>query len=71
MLWQAEESFRQQYNALGKRNLAAIEQIVTLKYRRGAAFNRQHPFDCPTLQKVAIRPPPSFGLRRPWPAPPD
>jgi hypothetical protein len=42
-----------------------------LKYRRGAAFNRQHPFDCPTLQKVAIRPPPSFGLRRPWPAPPD
>jgi hypothetical protein len=36
--------FREQYNALGKRNLAAIEQIVTLKYRRGAAFNRQHPF---------------------------
>src|ERR1700747_3709492 len=36
--------FRKQYNALGKRNLAAIEQIVTLKYRRGAAFNRQHPF---------------------------
>jgi hypothetical protein len=32
--------FREQYNALGKRNLAAIEQIVTLKYRRGAAFNR-------------------------------
>jgi hypothetical protein len=36
--------FRVQYNALGKRNLAAIERIVTLKYRRGAAFNRQHPF---------------------------
>jgi hypothetical protein len=36
--------FRQQYNALGKRNLAAIERIVTLKYRRGATFNRQHPF---------------------------
>jgi hypothetical protein len=36
--------FRVQYNALGKRNLAAIERIVTVKYRRGAAFNRQHPF---------------------------
>ena len=36
--------FRAQYNALGERNLAAIERIVTLKYRRGAAFNRQHPF---------------------------
>jgi hypothetical protein len=36
--------FRQQYNALGKRNLAAIERIVTSKYQRGAAFNRQHPF---------------------------
>ena len=36
--------FRQQYNALGKRNLAAIQRIVTLKYQRGAAFNRQHPF---------------------------
>ena len=22
----------------------AIERIVTLKYRRGASFNRQHPF---------------------------
>src|SRR5436309_8312726 len=47
--------FREQYNALGKRNLAAIEQIVTLKYRRGAAFNRQHPFVdilLSTLQKV-------------------
>jgi len=36
--------FRQQYNALGKRNLVAIERIVTSKYQRGAAFNRQHPF---------------------------
>ena len=35
---------RAQYNALGKRNLAAIERIATLKYERGAGFNRQHPF---------------------------
>jgi hypothetical protein len=35
---------RAQYNALGKRNLAAIERIVSRKYRRGAAFSRQHPF---------------------------
>ena len=36
--------FREQYNALGKRNLARIERIVSAKYQRGAAFNRQHPF---------------------------
>jgi hypothetical protein len=36
--------FREQYNALGKRNLAGIERIVTSKYQRGRAFNRQHPF---------------------------
>jgi hypothetical protein len=36
--------FRARYNALGKRNLAAIERIVASKYQRGAAFNRQHPF---------------------------
>ena len=36
--------FRAQYNALGKHKLAAIERIVTAKYDRGAAFNRQHPF---------------------------
>jgi hypothetical protein len=36
--------FRKQYNALGKHNLAAIERIVTSKYRRGRTFNRQHPF---------------------------
>jgi hypothetical protein len=36
--------FREQYNALGKLNLAAIQRIVSAKYQRGAAFNRQHPF---------------------------
>jgi hypothetical protein len=36
--------FRDQYNALGKSNLPAIERIVTYKYQRGPAFNRQHPF---------------------------
>jgi hypothetical protein len=34
--------FRGQYNALGKMNLAAIQRIVSAKYQRGAAFNRQH-----------------------------
>jgi hypothetical protein len=33
--------YRAQYNALGKRNLAAIERILTSKYQRG---NRQYPF---------------------------
>jgi hypothetical protein len=36
--------FREQYNALGTPNLPAIARIVTAKYDRGAAFNRQHPF---------------------------
>ncbi|WP_156433448.1 signal transduction histidine kinase [Bradyrhizobium retamae] len=36
--------FRDQYNALGRRNLAAIERIVKAKYQRGAAHNRQHPY---------------------------
>ena len=36
--------FRNQYNALGKLNLAAIERIVSTKYQRGATFNCQHPF---------------------------
>ena len=36
--------FRDQYNAVGKLNLAAIRRIVNAKYQRGAAFNRQHPF---------------------------
>jgi hypothetical protein len=36
--------YRAQYNELGKRNLAAIERIVTFKYQRGPAFNRQYLF---------------------------
>jgi hypothetical protein len=36
--------FRDQYNGLGKLNLAALQRIVSAKYQRGAAFNRQHPF---------------------------
>ena len=36
--------FRADYNALGQRNLAAIERIVQTKYTRGPSFNRQHPF---------------------------
>ena len=36
--------FRDQYNAIGKLNLAAIQRIVDAKYQRGAASNRQHPF---------------------------
>jgi hypothetical protein len=36
--------FREQYNALGRRNLAAIRRIASAKYWRGLAFNRQHPF---------------------------
>ncbi|MDA9494806.1 signal transduction histidine kinase [Bradyrhizobium sp. CCBAU 11361] len=36
--------FREQYNALGKLNLAALQRIVSTKYQRGAALNRQHPF---------------------------
>ena len=36
--------YRHQYNALGQHNLAAIERIVTAKYQRGPAFNRQRPF---------------------------
>jgi hypothetical protein len=36
--------FRDQYNALGKLNLAALQRVVSAKYQRGAAFNRQHPF---------------------------
>jgi len=64
---------RVQYNALGKFNLAAIERIVVSKYRRGAAFNRQHPFvdillsdiieseeALDTSELVREPPPPSF-----------
>jgi len=36
--------FRDQYNALGRLNLAALQRIVSAKYQRGAVFNRQHPF---------------------------
>ena len=36
--------FRDQYNALGRLNLVALQRIVSAKYQRGAAFNRQHPF---------------------------
>ena len=36
--------YREQYEALGKRNLPAIERIVNAKYQRDPAFNRQHPF---------------------------
>jgi hypothetical protein len=36
--------FRDQYNALGRLNLAALQRIVSAKYQRGAGFNRQHPF---------------------------
>jgi len=36
--------FRDQYNALGRLNLAALQRIVSAKYQRGAAFNRQYPF---------------------------
>jgi hypothetical protein len=36
--------FRDQYNALGKLNLAALQRIVSRKYQRGATSNRQHPF---------------------------
>ncbi|HSV24953.1 MAG TPA: signal transduction histidine kinase, partial [Xanthobacteraceae bacterium] len=40
----AQQSSCKQYNALDTRNLPAIARIVTAKYDRGAAFNRQHPF---------------------------
>lgn len=36
--------FRDQYNALGKLNLASIARIVDAKYGQGAPSNRQHPF---------------------------
>jgi hypothetical protein len=65
--------YREQYNALGKRNLAAIERIATSKYQRGSAFNRQYPFvdillsdimeskeTLDTSKLVREPPPPSF-----------
>jgi len=36
--------FRDQYNALGKLNLAALQRIASGKYQRRPASNRQHPF---------------------------
>jgi hypothetical protein len=36
--------FRTEYNALGRQNLDAIARIVSAKYDRGPAFNRQHPY---------------------------
>ena len=36
--------FRDQYNVLGKLNLASLQRIVSGKYQQGAASNRQHPF---------------------------
>lgn len=36
--------FREQYNALGNLNLAALQRIVSAKFQRGAALNRQLPF---------------------------
>jgi hypothetical protein len=36
--------FRDQYNALGKLNLSAIQRIVSEKYQGGPTLNRQHPF---------------------------
>ena len=65
--------YREQYNALGKCNLAAIERVVTSKYERGPAFNRQYPFvdillsdiigsgeTLDTTELVREPPPPSF-----------
>lgn len=36
--------YRDQYNTIGKINIAAIARIVAAKYARGVALNRQHPF---------------------------
>jgi hypothetical protein len=36
--------FREEYNALGRRNIEVIERIARAKYQRGPDFNRQHPF---------------------------
>ncbi len=36
--------YRAEYNALGVRNLALISKMVTAKYERGKAHNRQHPY---------------------------
>ena len=41
---QRNSLFLQEYNELGKRNLAVIAEIVSRKYLRGVEFNRQYPF---------------------------
>jgi len=67
--------YREQYNALGKRNLAAIERIVTFKYQRGPAFNSQFPFVDVLLSDITesgevldtselVREPPSPSFQR-------
>ena len=45
--------FRDQYNALGKHNLPAIERIVMHKYSLGASHNRQYPFIDILLSDIA------------------
>ena len=45
--------YRHEYNALVNRNLPAIQCIVTDKYQRGLAFNRQRPFVDVLLSGVA------------------
>ena len=36
--------YRAEYNALGVHNLDAIARLVTTKYERGKACNRQYPY---------------------------
>jgi hypothetical protein len=36
--------YREQYDALGKRSLPAIERVVNAISAKPCAFNRQHPF---------------------------
>ena len=45
--------YRHEYDALVNRNLPAIQCIVTDKYRRGLAFNRQRPFVDVLLSGIA------------------
>ena len=35
---------REQYNALGKRNLPALKRMVAAKYEQGPKYNRRYPF---------------------------
>ncbi len=45
--------YRHEYNALGNRNLAAIERVVAGKYQGGLASNRQPPFVDVLLSDIA------------------